>query len=322
MTRTENDACGSRRHLHAYCAFGLTFRSEVVLPELAEVRLESDTAYDVDIVLTSAGRSLPDLEDGLIFDLHQEGDHYMAWPDVAAFRIRGTTRIEVQPYPNAPPAYLAFPLLGPVLGFLLHLRGQLVLHGSGIDVNGGAALFVGDKMAGKSTTAAAFIKNGHSLLTDDLLAIDLSDRTAPKVLPAFSQLKLSDEASDAIALPAAEKLPLVFEGFAKHQHRLTGSFSRQDVPVGHIYVLNRIPDAHAAPKLNPVRGVAALQAIARFAYVGRFGRAAFPEGAHAPHLERCAILASKCKVWQLDVPANLARIDEVVSLVERDFKVS
>lgn len=320
MTGTEDKACGNQKHLHAYCAFGLIFRSEVALPELTEVSLDPDTAYDVDIVLNSAGRSLPDLDDGLIFDLHQEGDHYMAWPDVAAFRIRGTTRIEVQPYPNAPLAYLAFPLLGPVLGFLLHLRGQLVLHGSGVDVNGRAALFVGDKMAGKSTTAAAFIKNGHSLLTDDLLAIDLSNPNAPKVLPAFSQLKLSDEASDAIALPDAEKLPLVFEGFAKHQHRLAGSFSHQDVPVGHIYVLNRIPDADSAPKLNAVRGVAALQAIARFAYVGRFGRAAFPEGAQASHLQRCAILASKCKVWQLDVPASLERIDEVVSLVRRDFQ--
>jgi len=65
-------------------------------------------------------------------------------------------------------------LLGPVLGFALHLRGIVSLHGSAVVMNGHAIGFVGDSGAGKSTLAAAFVQTGLPALTDDVLALEAS----------------------------------------------------------------------------------------------------------------------------------------------------
>src|SRR5439155_24208272 len=47
-------------------------------------------------------------------------------------------------------------LLGPVLGFVLRLRGITCLHASAISVGDRAVVLLGPAGAGKSTTAAAF----------------------------------------------------------------------------------------------------------------------------------------------------------------------
>ena len=62
-------------------------------------------------------------------------------------------------------------LLGPVLGFLLRLRGTVCLHASGVVVGDRAIALLGPAEAGKSTTAAAFAKLGYPVLSDDLLAL-------------------------------------------------------------------------------------------------------------------------------------------------------
>ncbi|HEY0729444.1 MAG TPA: hypothetical protein VGD38_15295, partial [Pyrinomonadaceae bacterium] len=55
-------------------------------------------------------------------------------------------------------------LLGPVMGFVLLLRGLVSLHASAIVVDGAAIALVGPAGAGKSTTAAAFSARGFSVL--------------------------------------------------------------------------------------------------------------------------------------------------------------
>ena len=65
-------------------------------------------------------------------------------------------------------------VVGIVLGYLLHLRGVLCLHGSALAQAGTCIAVLGDSGAGKSTVAAALVKQGHRLLSDDLLAIPRS----------------------------------------------------------------------------------------------------------------------------------------------------
>ncbi|MFD2502183.1 hypothetical protein ACFSTI_29590 [Rhizorhabdus histidinilytica] len=209
-----------------YFAFGLSIRSDIPLPELSPSELTGRDA-DLSIRLEPCGRPLPPEASGVVIDLDPDGGHYLAWPGVAAFRFHGPARIDVEPYPGISAELLAFPLLGPVFGLMLHMRGALVLHASGVAIGGRSAVFVGDKMAGKSTTAGAFVEAGHRLLTDDLLAIDLVDPLVPRILPAFAQLKLSEESSAAIDLGDAEALPLAHASLPKRQFRLGG-----DSPTG------------------------------------------------------------------------------------------
>ena len=62
-------------------------------------------------------------------------------------------------------------LLGPVLGFVLRLRGVTTMHASAVCVDGKAIAFVGPQGAGKSTTAAALLSRGCPVITDDVLAM-------------------------------------------------------------------------------------------------------------------------------------------------------
>lgn len=295
-----------------YFAFGLSIRSDIPLPELSTSEL-TGREPDLTIRLESCGRPLPPEGTGVVIDLDPGGDHYLAWPGVAAFRFHGVGRIDVQPYPGISTELLAFPLLGPVFGLMLHLRGALVLHASAVAIGGMSAVFVGDKMAGKSTTAGAFLQAGHRLLTDDLLAIDLVDPLAPRILPAFAQLKLSDESSAAIDLEGAEALPLAHASLPKRQFRLAGGFSHRQMRPDHIFVLRRGGDV---PAIEPLQGFDALSAVMRFSYIARFGRAVVQGQGEADHMQRCARLARQAQVSRLHIPVGLDRLGETVAFVQ------
>ena len=58
-------------------------------------------------------------------------------------------------------------LLGPVLGFVLLLRGVVCLHASAVVVGSEAIALIGPAGSGKSTTAAAFSSRGFTILADD-----------------------------------------------------------------------------------------------------------------------------------------------------------
>src|SRR2546423_13737303 len=63
-------------------------------------------------------------------------------------------------------------LLGPIMGFIMLLRGVICLHASAVAVGDEAIALLGPARSGKSTTAAAFSERGHSILAEDVMTID------------------------------------------------------------------------------------------------------------------------------------------------------
>src|SRR5260370_12112281 len=59
-------------------------------------------------------------------------------------------------------------LLGPVLGYLLRLRGVTCLHASAVAFDNSCVAFVGTAGGGKSSTPAAFSPHGHRVVSDDV----------------------------------------------------------------------------------------------------------------------------------------------------------
>jgi hypothetical protein len=62
-------------------------------------------------------------------------------------------------------------LLSNLVGMAVRLSGQIVLHGNAVGIGDRAVLCVGEKGAGKSTLAAAFVNAGCPLLADDQVVI-------------------------------------------------------------------------------------------------------------------------------------------------------
>lgn len=82
-------------------------------------------------------------------------------------------------------------LLGPILGFVLRLRGMLCLHASAVMIGDEAIVFMGPAGSGKSTIAAMFAKLGYPVLTDDVVALrEEEGGQGFTVLPGYPRLNL------------------------------------------------------------------------------------------------------------------------------------
>ena len=115
-------------------------------------------------------------------------------------------------------------LLGPVLGFLLHLRGVPCLHGSAVAVEEGAVAFLGPAGSGKSTTAALFARHGHGVFSDDIVPVHEKDEPF-LVHPGYNYLRLWPE-SGRMLFGAAETLPRITPTWGKRLS--TGGASGRD----------------------------------------------------------------------------------------------
>ena len=95
--------------------------------------------------------------------------------------------------------------LGPVMGFLLRLRGITCLHASCLVVDNRAIAIIGPSGAGKSTTVAAFVAKGYSILSDDVIPL-LEKDDQYFAIPGYPRLRLWPESvakicGDEEALP-------------------------------------------------------------------------------------------------------------------------
>jgi hypothetical protein len=309
--RTESSGESTRAPPYRYRAYSLVIHSDLVLPEL-----EPDAAERPDIVirLQPTGRPLPSPAQGYICEYGSD-IQYLAWPGVGAFVIRGVGEIDIEPAPGAGRPLLNFPLLGPVMALLLHLRGMFVLHASAVDVAGGSAVFLGAKGAGKSTIAAALVAAGHRLLTDDVLAIDFSESNGPRIVPGFPQLKLCEDAADKVVLKEAFSMAPPIPDFPKRQRRLTSPFLHSYAPLNCVYVLTREPVATT----RELSAEDALTALIRFSLLPLYRQRPLSGAEASTHLKRCAALVGSVRVSALGVPSDFDRLEEVVRLVESDL---
>lgn len=302
---------------HRYRAFELSIASDFEFPELVP-EAPSGNAADVVVKRVDTARHFPPRGEAGQFVFGDE-ESFLLYPEVGAFRLIGTDLIEVEPRPGTDPALVAFPLLGPLMGLLLRARGALVLHGSALEVAGEGVGFLGDKGAGKSTTAGALVRAGHGLLTDDILALQGigSEVGGPAILPAFPQVKLADAAASELALAGVRQRPAVAFPMEKERFALGNGFAARPVPVSRFYLLRRGGEPGIIPLAPKVR----MKALLRFSYVSRFGPQAMTKAAAARHVRHCAGLAERARVAILTVPADLKRLGEIADLVAADSEV-
>lgn len=295
--------------MYNYQAFGLKISSDVKLQELLPAR-DDEQAPDLSIRLRDLEYNIPEIGTApAFFDYEDENGCLMMWPGAICARIASEDLIEIQPYEGVPERYLGFPILGPILGWLLHMRGLFVLHASAVVWEGKTITFLGDKGAGKSTTATAFLQAGAKLLTDDLLAIDVDNPNGPKMLPAFPQIKLCSDANVSVSVPDAERLPLVMEGFEKRQFRLGEMY---DAPIQCDYIVT-LQRTTSEPKLEWISGQEALMNLLRFSYNVRFSDAPIRLQRREQHFKNAAIISKHAKCGKFFVSTGPEQLQQSVA---------
>jgi len=152
-------------------------------------------------------------------------------------------------------------LLGPVLGLLLRLRGVTCLHASAVAVDGTGLVFVGAEGAGKSTTAAAFARQGFGVISDDVAALRESGNGF-YIMPAYPHLCLWPE-SVKLLYGSDEALPPFSPAWDKRRLALGENgtrFESRRLPLGAVYLLGE-RRADLAPSFEATTPRAALLSL-------------------------------------------------------------
>lgn len=137
------------------------------------------------------------------------------------------------------------------------IRGLEVLHASGVVLDGRAVLITGPPGAGKSSLAAALVRAGGRLLSDDAVALQLSGDSL-----------IAHAGSVVLQLRAKEDERLSARGRAALGHTMGSSWGKQryvsaDVPdptpLGGLFLLERSaeePAVEQLPAVNPFELIA------------------------------------------------------------------
>lgn len=241
------------------------------------------------------------------------GEQVLSWAAVGAFRIAGPESIDVDANTDVPDSLVALPLLGAVMATLLHRRGHMVLHASAVEVGGVAVALLGDKGAGKSTSAAALVTAGHRLISDDIVALDGSGPSL-RVLPGGSRLRLWPDSGQRLGAVGLTSLGRLHDQIDKGRYAAPTA-AQHPVPIERLYLLGRA----ASPGVRQVDSADALAALLRHGYVARFGYAGY--GDHLPaYFRQASELVRQGRVRALEVPLGLDRLDEIAPLVQSDLR--
>jgi hypothetical protein len=220
-----------------YLAFGLTLETDVNFTGvLQESTAEPDILIRAGDVGQKANRPTRIQRRGVRAKFGVTPSSLLLnWEGIGIFSVSNGREIRYQ-RTGADEGTLRLFLLSEVIGLLLFQRGIFLLHGSAVQLHQDALVFLGIPGAGKSTTAAAFGKAGFTVLTDDLVAIQLIDHK-PYVVPAFGQYKIWKNTVDGLAFDESTLEPS-FEGATKFLvHQPLSDFPRTPIPLRSITLL-------------------------------------------------------------------------------------
>lgn len=178
--------------------------------------------------------------------------------DVALYHIVGGRRIEVRVNPVSDRETAWFFLKATPFGILIQQRGEFPMHaGALVPPGGGPALLVaGDSGAGKSTTCAALIRRGWTLLNDDISRLTF-EPTMATVWPGFRSLKLSPRSVEFLGMDLGSLTRTC--GF-KEKYYWHASGAVQAVRAGALVVLD---DASEFVPPERLAGLALLESVYR-----------------------------------------------------------
>jgi hypothetical protein len=184
---------------YAYALYGLSLRSEWALScgegtEAASPRVDlfEGPAHLFSTASAEAAKQAKRSQWSCYLRL-PDGTEYLRWAKLFEFLVSPDgRRIVGRPLADASPETFQTYLLGQVLSHSLIKLGFEPLHATVVEVGGEAVGFMGDSGRGKSTLAAAFVRAGFRLLTDDLLILK-EDGRGLQAYPGLPRIKLYPE---------------------------------------------------------------------------------------------------------------------------------
>lgn len=294
-----------------YHAFGQVIESEFPIEVLEPAPGSTPTVH----VRTTDGLRQGKRDQDPFFDITADRQ-FFEWDSVGAFEITEPNTILVDPRPDVTWHLVSQPLLGIVISVALERLGLFCLHGGSVDVDGGAAIVLGDKGAGKSTTVSSLLRAGHQLLTDDLVAIECGDFSGPAIVQTgFPAVKLWPDSAEALSVDQSVGAELIHHSISKIQKKMDHSIMASPVPAKAIFILS--PEKTGHTRAERLQETAALEALLYFAFVARFGNTALGKAHLSKFMQRCCHVVKTTPVYLLHIRRDFNRLDDLVTEIRR-----
>ena len=294
-----------------YQAYCLNIQSEFFLPELIKssnlpnIYIQKDKVKLPQLEGTSINRQGREVYFG-----GNSQKAYLRWEGVATLLAKNGDSLIVDPdSDDIDPQLLSLYILSEALGLILYQRGLFLLHASAIQIGEQVVIFVGRPGIGKSTTAAAFAQLGYTVLTDDMVAIDLNSGDKPMVYPGFPQIKIWHSAVEGLKYDIST-LPTLYPGSPKRVIRKPENFPTKSFPLAHIFFLEEGSDF----KVIPMDGNDAFINLARFFPLpSQLLTGKTLEG----HFQQCLQLISQVDLWKIEKQRNFKILKNLITWVEQ-----
>jgi hypothetical protein len=205
-------------------------------------------------------------------------------------------------------------LLGPVMGFVMLLRGIVCLHASAIAVGDKAIALLGPAGSGKSTTAAAFSDRGYSVLAEDVVTLDdLGDRFL--VRPGYPCIRLWPASVKAL-YGSETHLPKLTPNWDKCYLDLTErSFQAESLPLAAIYHLGERRHDVTAPFVEALDQSQGLLSLIANTYATKL----MDKQMRAREFELLTRVLHNVPLRRVTPRADPARIPELCDTILNDF---
>lgn len=233
-------------------------------------------------------------------------------PECARLTVTNGRDILVEPVVNADHGYVCLALFGSAMGVLLHQRGILPLHGSAVMVAGKGVAIVGPSGAGKSTLAAAMVKRGHRVLTDDICAAERGSDGHFWISPGPARMKLWEDAIERLGVDSGAVVEYL-SGLSKMGVLLQDSdHSSEPQPLAGVVVVT--PGDGPLPLMNPLTSFASrVEALVSFTYRQQY---LFGSAQRRRHFSACTELAEKVPFLSIVRPRDGCFLDDLLVAVE------
>ena len=242
-----------------YFAFGLHIRSTRPIPGLVDIGKSdqidltvwvnrqptpSEPAQPIFLESTVLGATH---ENRRLFRFPESGILWIRFDDGTDFYVnRDGTEIWTtwkSPYTAED---MATYLLGPILGYVLRIRGAVALHASSFIAGDKAIALLGGAGAGKSTTVAALALRGNNVLADDVTVL-AEDSDGFWALPSYPHLRLWPQSVEML-YGSTDCLKPITPNWDKRDFDLLdiGRFHAEPAHLSTIYVIgDRVEDENA-----------------------------------------------------------------------------
>lgn len=178
--------------MYFYQIYGNRISSDLEFPQL--ISIENLEEREADIVIRS-GKIPEEIKE-------REPEQKIEFGETLSWLINKTTWFMVKDgktiiyelRPGGNETYLRTYLLGYGLSMLFLQRGELTIHCSAVAKSGKAVLISGESGSGTSTLTSHFLKDGYTLMADDVALVNMCDGKAT-VYPAFPYQKLCRDAA-------------------------------------------------------------------------------------------------------------------------------